>query len=108
MEVLKQTSPSAFPSAPMPLPHQMLPSPRTSAALQSGGRTGGGALGPSLIGGTILLRGGGRGAASPSDFRPWSAVSPSLATRLMLHVRANGLEIICDGVDVKSGSKIKL
>jgi len=26
----------------------------------------------------------------------------------MLHVRANGLEIICDGVDVKSGSKIKL
>jgi hypothetical protein len=91
----------------------MLPSPRTSAALQSGGRTGGGALGPSLIGGTILLRGPSSRRVAATlrrrpNFRPWAAVPPSLATRLMLHVRANGLEIIRDGASVKSSSKIKL
>jgi hypothetical protein len=36
--VLKQTSPTADPLAPTPRPQNIVPSARTSAALQSGGR----------------------------------------------------------------------
>ncbi len=40
MLVLKQTSPTRRPAAPSPFPQKTLPSARTSAAVEPGGRVG--------------------------------------------------------------------
>src|SRR5689334_4120413 len=83
MLVLKQTSPTAAPAAPMPRPQKMLPSARTRAAVVPGGRGDACDIGASVMRSRNLgLSWGGRSAGA--------ALRPD-----------NGLEIAAGGGCVK-------